>query len=202
MAGGVGHIREEEGKRIFYEKIPFRGKRMNELQMCLRREASELAEFHCMLARAELFERLGPLDEQLLSVREHQDLCLTVLADGGSVYFEPTAVVTVIPPPPLAWSDFPYFMLRWSEDWAVASLRHFNEKWGLGGEPNGAHLAWTRRRYLFMSQFHSLEILTRFIFGRRHPAWLKRRLLSLIERVLTPLFRLQYERSVRRPEQG
>ena len=188
VAGGVAHIREEQGKRIFHEEIPFRGRRLNELQMCLRREPSEVAEFHCMLARADLFERLGPLDEQLLSVREHQDLCLTVLAAGGSVYFEPTAVVTFVPPPPLSWSDFPYFMLRWSEAWTLTSLRHFHEKWALDSVPDDLHLAWTRRRYLFLSQFHSLEILTRFIFGRPHPSWLKRRLLSLIERALTPLF--------------
>ena len=141
-----------------------------------------------MLARADLFERLGPLDEQLLGVREHQELCLRVQAARGSIYFEPSGVVTFVPPPPLSWSDFPYFMLRWSEAWTLTSLRHFHEKWALDSVPDDLHLAWTRRRYLFLSQFHSLEILTHFIFGRPHPSWLKRRLLSLIERALTPLF--------------
>src|SRR5262249_46916059 len=28
------------------------------------------------------------------------------------------------------WRDLPYYMLRWSEAWNVASVRHFIEKWG------------------------------------------------------------------------
>ena len=48
---------------------------------------------------------------------------------GGSVYVEPKAVTSYVPPPPCEWWDLPYFMLRWSEAWNVASARHFNEKW-------------------------------------------------------------------------
>jgi hypothetical protein len=71
------------------------------------------------------------LDEGLLSVHEHIDFCLAVRNAGGSVYLEPKAVTTYVPPPPCKWWDLPFFMLRWSEEWNLATARHFNEKWGV-----------------------------------------------------------------------
>jgi len=56
---------------------------------------------------------------------------------GGTVYLEPEALVNWVTPPPLAWSELPYFMLRWSDAWNRASLRHFRQKWRLvEGDPN------------------------------------------------------------------
>src|SRR5262249_9201836 len=46
--------------------------------------------------------------------------------------FEPDSVVTYLPPPPFAWSDLPFYLLRWSEAWNRASLAHFARKWALG----------------------------------------------------------------------
>ena len=71
------------------------------------------------------------MDEELLSQHEHIDFCLSVRDAGGSVYIEPKAVTSYVPPPPCEWSDLPYFMLRWSETWNLATIRHFNQKWGV-----------------------------------------------------------------------
>jgi GT2 family glycosyltransferase len=87
-----------------------------------------------MLVRAEVFERVGPLDTRLFCSAEHIDLCLAVREAGGAVYFEPEAVVTYVPPPPLSWSDAAYFARRWSEAWNRATRRRFREKWGLGSD--------------------------------------------------------------------
>jgi hypothetical protein len=84
-----------------------------------------------MLVRTAIIEQTGPLDENLLSTREHLDFCMTVSQHGGKIYSERTSVVTYVPGPPFEWSDFPFFMLRWSDAWDFASLKHFCQKWDL-----------------------------------------------------------------------
>jgi hypothetical protein len=66
-----------------------------------------------------------------MSTPEHIDLCLAVREAGGTVYFEPSSIVTYVTPPPFAWTDLPYFFLRWSDAWTEASLEHFRNKWNL-----------------------------------------------------------------------
>ena len=74
------------------------------------------------------------LDEQLLSVNEHMDFCFEVRKAGGSVYMEPEALTSYVPPPRgCDWRDLPFFMLRWSDDWNQASASHFNQKHGFSG---------------------------------------------------------------------
>jgi hypothetical protein len=65
-----------------------------------------------MLVRTDVLgeRRLGPLDEGLLSMAEHTDLCLLVRQHGGEVYFEPNAVVTYITTGPLCRSDYAFFL--------------------------------------------------------------------------------------------
>jgi hypothetical protein len=80
--------------------------------------------------RTELFERMGPLDEGLLSVQEHADFFLTAQELGVTAFLEPRSVVTYVTAERLAPSDLPYFMLRWSVRWTTASMARFNAKWG------------------------------------------------------------------------
>jgi hypothetical protein len=131
MAGGKLHIRELQGKRILVEEQSLLNMPLFEVTFPLRREPSDYMEFHCMLVRTDIFDRIGSFDEDLLSVHEHIDFCLAVRNAGGSIYVEPKAVTTYIPPPPCEWWDIPYYMLRWSEAWNLASVRHFNKKWGV-----------------------------------------------------------------------
>ena len=175
MAGGILHIREEYGKRILYEKDYFAGKHITEVPIPLEREPREVVEFHCMLVRKEVFERLGLLDEKLLSVREHEDLCLAVQEAGGSIYLEPNAVVTYVHPPPLALSDLSYFMLRWSKTWIEASLQRFHTKWNLDMDKDHPHYNYLwNRRCLFFRQFtmpfRPLRKLVKRILSKRHEA--------------------------------
>jgi len=193
MAGGISHIRGEEGKRILWEKDHFSGMRLADVPISLQRGPCELVEFHCMLARTDVFDRLGPLDEELLSVREHDDLCLAVREAGGSIYVEPTAIVTYLPPPPLAWSDLSYYTLRWSEIWIEASLKHFHDKWNLDMDMDDPHYAWLRdRRYLFLGglseSFRSLRGFIRTVLGERRMAWMRQASLSLVESALNQFF--------------
>ena len=134
MAGGIARIETHDGRRVLREEHRWAGRRLSDVRQQLRREPTELLEFHCMLVRAEVFERVGPLDTRLLCSAEHIDLCLAVRQTGGAVYFEPEAVVTYVPPPPLPWSDAAYFARRWSEAWNQATRRRFREKWALGSD--------------------------------------------------------------------
>ena len=131
MAGGRAYIDEQQGVRRFYEIQRFWGEPLSQVRPRLHREPTEVIEFHCALVRTEVVRRLGPFDEQLMSALENPDLCMSVRAAGGDVYLEPAALVTYLPPPPCAWRDLPYFLLRWSEQWNRASLRRFREKWNL-----------------------------------------------------------------------
>jgi GT2 family glycosyltransferase len=131
MAGGDIEFDGEPGRRTFTTDHRFQGTALPDLPEPLKREPVDFIEFHCMLARRDVFEKLGPLDEKLMNTREHLDLCLKVREAGGEVYFEPESVVTYSTPPPVAVSDIPYFLVRWSEAWSRVSLEHFSEKYGL-----------------------------------------------------------------------
>jgi GT2 family glycosyltransferase len=108
-----------------------------EVRPQLRREPIDLVEFHCMLVRASAFDRMGPLDEKLLSFLDHVDFCLAARQAGGTVYFEPDAIATHLAPPPFAPMDVPYFLLRWSDAWLRPSIRHFACKHRLSARDRG-----------------------------------------------------------------
>ena len=133
MAGGVLRFKEQDGKRILYDEQYLFETKLDQIRDPLQRRAWDYAEFHCMLVRTDILQRLGPLDEKLLSLNEHIDVAMAVREAGGSVYIEPCAVTSYVPSPPYEWFDVPYFMLRWGELWNLATVRHFNEKWHVSG---------------------------------------------------------------------
>lgn len=139
----------EEVTRHLVEKIYFQGRRVAEMRDQFQRQPTSLAEFHCMLVRTEIFARIGALDEAMLNSKEHIDLCMTVAQAGGAIYFEPTAVVTYVPSPPRAWADIHFYMLRWSDEWELASFRRLREKWNLTEDryfkTHYRNLGWRRR---------------------------------------------------------
>ncbi|MDJ0619796.1 MAG: glycosyltransferase [Calothrix sp. MO_192.B10] len=132
FAGGESHIVTDiHGRRHLREKMYKQGHKVAELRPHLQRMETELAEFHCVLVRTEIFEQIGMLDEKMLNTKEHLDFCMMVAAAGGKVYFESDALVTYIPGPPLELTDMHFFMLRWSDAWTLESLKHIREKWNL-----------------------------------------------------------------------
>ncbi len=145
MVGGDARIVEEGGKRVFREQHRFSGKRLSELAGKLRRSETELAEFHCMLVRTDALRRLGPFDEGLLCSREHIDFCMLAREAGGRVFVEPEAVVSYVPAPPFAPSDIPFYLLRWSDEWGFATVRHFHRKWRLDNPDHELIESWIRR---------------------------------------------------------
>jgi GT2 family glycosyltransferase len=132
FAGGESHIWvDKTGRRRLREKMYDQGKGVGEIRDGIERNQTELAEFHCVLVRQSIFDRLVQLDEAMLNTKEHLDFCMSVREMGGTVYFEPASIVTYVPGPPLKWFDLHYYMLRWSDAWTLASLKHLQTKWNL-----------------------------------------------------------------------
>jgi GT2 family glycosyltransferase len=137
VAGGDARIWvDKTGKRRLREKIYFQGKRVEEIRSKLSRSLTEMVEFHCMLVRRSIFDQLGSLDEALLNTREHLDFCMLVREAGGTVYLEPDSLVTYVPGPPLEWTDLHFYMLRWSDEWELLSLKRLQEKWNVVEDGN------------------------------------------------------------------
>jgi glycosyltransferase involved in cell wall biosynthesis len=133
MAGGNLWLEESGDKRFLMDEQHLYDTPIAKVKTRLTRRQCDYIEFHCMLVRTDVFARTGPLDENLLNLHEERDFCMTVTDAGGTIYIEPKSVVTYVPPPPIEWWDLPYFMLRWSEDWSLRSVRAFNRKRGITG---------------------------------------------------------------------
>jgi GT2 family glycosyltransferase len=156
FAGGEAHVRMQEHvgrtRRHMVETIARQGQRLADVRDQLEREPTEVAEFHCLLARRDVFDKIGPFDEGLLSVRENLDFCMLVRGIGGTVYSEPASVITYLDSIPFKWSDMPFYVVRWSDEWTLASLHRLRDKWNLTEDAyftrQYKNLAWRRKEYL------------------------------------------------------
>jgi GT2 family glycosyltransferase len=121
-----GHI-----EQTMIDTIDRQGQRLADVRYELKRQRTSVAEFHCLLVRTAIFEKTGPFDEAMLTVRENLDFCLAVAAAGGAIYIEPASIITYLGYQPLAWRDLPYYLLRWNDRWTLSSLHRFRDKWQL-----------------------------------------------------------------------
>lgn len=88
------------------------------------------SEFHAVAVRRELVERIGGLDERLLSWFDHTDLALHHQRLGAAAWLVPEVTCRYLAPPPVALTDVPSFVLRWSRDWYERSLERLCAAWG------------------------------------------------------------------------
>ncbi|GAA6616691.1 glycosyltransferase family 2 protein [Scytonema sp. NUACC26] len=131
MVGGTSIFKEKGNRRWLVEKRPFMKLPLEKVASQLQRQATEILELHCIFARTETFDMLGKLDENLMSMGEESDFCMTVINAGKLIYVEPDSVISYVPPPPLVWSDLPFYFVRWSGAWCKKSVNHFKIKWNL-----------------------------------------------------------------------
>lgn len=124
----------ERGRRLLNEELNLHGEPVALVNPAI--VETQLCEFHCMLVRRDLIDRIGPLDEEMLATREHLDFCMSVSSIGGKMVLEPRSVVTYLDPwsVPLKLRDWPYFLVRWSESWQRRSIDRFLAKWGLDAD--------------------------------------------------------------------
>ncbi|MBW4621275.1 MAG: glycosyltransferase [Cyanosarcina radialis HA8281-LM2] len=167
FAGGESHlVRDAKDRLRLREKMYKQGQAVADVRPQLQRSSTELAEFHCVLVRTEIFQAIGPFDETMLNTKEHLDFCMTVDRAGGTVYFEPDSIVTYVPTAPLKFTDLHFYMLRWSDAWELATLNRLREKWHLAEDGYFKHkykaLGWRRRDTILM------PIIRRLTLGIRH----------------------------------
>lgn len=155
QAGGTLSFVEEGGERVLRERHHHAGTHVSALPATLERGPCDVVEFHTMLIRRDVLQRIGPLDERL-TTREHVDLCLAAQRAGVTIWFEPAAVMTYVAPPPFAWSDVGYFRRRWSRSAALASLQYFALKWGVAVEHRHRVFLARHRRRLVVALLPSL----------------------------------------------
>lgn len=179
-AGGELAFEGEFGRRVAVQRNVFKFQKLEAPDEPLVRRTFDYVEFHCVLVRSDVFHKIGPLDEELYSTREHIDLCLRVREAGGRVYGEPASVIAYLRPPPLHWGDLRFFMRRWSEAWNLRSLRHFAAKYGLDPAYVERHKAMRKRRRLV---FEPLRARVRRHLGEDAAARLVERLYRLELRV-------------------
>lgn len=189
----------EQDERSFIEDMVAHGQAVSSVEDNLKRQETGFCEFHCVLARRNVFDRIGPLDENMLSTKEHIDFSMSVRQTGGKVWFEPASVVTYVFPcraKPLTPSDWPYFALRWSDSWGARTLQYFYQKWRLA-LPDG-YIAAKKRIYktrrkqgIIMPMIFMLPIM------QKNPKTAKTlsRFLSPIERVVNHAWVQMFERS-------
>ncbi len=160
-AGGEAHIMSQgegvDARRYIHARLYYRGQRLKKVQSQLKRQPTELAEFHCMMVRTEIFEKIGLLDESIMNTKEHADFCMTVTQAGGTVYLEPSSLVTYVPGLSFHWSDLHFYMLRWSDAWGIASLKRLRDKWNLSNDEYGiGYLVWRRKMAIIRPLMQSL----------------------------------------------
>ena len=185
LAGGEARIilevNNEIVRRKVHEKHYFVNRPVAEVKDQLQRRQCEFAEFHCMLVRTDIFQTIGQLDEKLLSTREHIDFCCTITSLGGSIYCEPSSVITYVPAKNFALSDIPYFMVRWSDRWEIASLEHFAQKWNLTKQDK-----YFKKRYKRLGHRRHQALLRplvkQFSFGG-YATWLEKLLVAIERKV-------------------
>lgn len=190
MAGGLAYIREENGRRICHVEDFLEHQRLYDIKETLFRQETELLEFHCMLVRRSVLDRIGSLDEGFKNTREHIDFCMTLRAAGEKVFLEPAAHIAYRRPPPFALSDLPFFMLRWGEAWTRATLDHYHRKWNLQADETDQTLSWTKKqRYRFLEPFLSKFLSIMFkALGRRRTRRLIQITLFPIEGIINRFF--------------
>ena len=193
---------DPEAGRAFVETMHGHRDKVADWEGRLERQETGMCEFHCALARRDVFDRVGPLDEAMLSTKEHIDFCMMVKQSGGTVWFEPSSIITYVFPcraRPMEPEDWPFFSLRWSNAYGARSLEHFIDKWGLrtpDGYVDSKRMIYIMRRYQ--------GILTPMMFRvpglRKNPALAKRaaRAVMFPERLMNAWLVARQDRHLKR----
>lgn len=189
-------------QKMFTEVMHGHGEKVADWEGRLVAQETGMCEFHCALVRRSAFERVGGLDEKMLSTKEHIDFCMTVKQSGGTVWFEPASVITYVFPcraRPMDTDDWPFFAIRWSNAHGARSLDHFIAKWNLDPDPD--YVARKKQIYRLRRLQGILVPLYRKVPLLNRNDWLTRkaaRYSMLPERIVNNLLVLLNDRASRR----
>jgi GT2 family glycosyltransferase len=109
----------------------FAGCRVADIAGQLSRAPSDYGALSCVLARRDLLQRVGPLDEEMLGGLADLDLALAVRAAGAAIELEPRSTVIRQDAGEPTLADARQAGLLWSDDRSRRSLDRFAAKWRL-----------------------------------------------------------------------
>lgn len=141
-AGGHLHARRNDGRITLSEKHRLMNRPMNELSLNELNVDNHVCEFHCMMVRRSLLDKMGGLDERLIT-REQMDFALRALMLGAKVTFAQDAVVTYMAMEDFDEIDLEYHLFRWSDRFVVESMDAFEETWKVSLERDRIRHGWT-----------------------------------------------------------
>lgn len=123
-----------------------------------KRKPSEFFEWHCVLFRRTLLDKVGPLDD--LNISEHLDYVLRMEKAGERIVLEPKAVVAYNYERiwKLRGADRKYLLYRWGIEKAERSLERFREKWNLSPESTARRFSWVKG--------HTAKVRSTFLIPR------------------------------------
>ncbi|EGJ34108.1 MULTISPECIES: glycosyltransferase [Moorena] len=110
------------------------------------RRTMKFIETHCMLFRTEVFDRIGEFDESI-TAQEEVDVSLALYDKQVPIVFEPKAVVTFLPPPPIYPDEKEYYYLKWNPDTYRQDYLHVAKKCNLDNPPSAMGVVTARRKY-------------------------------------------------------
>jgi hypothetical protein len=122
----------EAGRRDYRETLYLQGQTREVAAASLVRRRTRTCEFHCVMVRRSVFDRIGLFDPAVVS-KEHLDFSWRLARAGCTIWVEPKAVVTFLVPSdndPVKVADLPYFLLRWSPTWQRRSHDILKQRWG------------------------------------------------------------------------
>ena len=127
---GEMEIRKPDQASRVYHDLHFNAHvPLKDVQHSLKRQETQVVEFHAMLVAMEAIEKLGTFDAELANMYEYADMCLMVRNAGQRVMLEPTSIVTYFPPTRLDRQDRYFFELRWGEAWTELSKKRLSQKY-------------------------------------------------------------------------
>lgn len=133
-----------DGLRTVEEHHQFMNKSIGEVDVSSLGIDNEVVEFHCFLARKSFLDRLGGLDERLIT-REQIDYGLRARLLGAKVTFEPAARVTYMAKKAFGMADLAYLSFRWNDAQAIEAMTAFENNWGIHIDKNRVLNTWIRK---------------------------------------------------------
>lgn len=144
-----GHLKRthKNGRTLLREVHRFADRKVSQVREELdapQAVKNEVTEFHGALIRRSFFEKVGGLDERLIT-REHIDLALRIKAHGACITFEKDAVLTYNAFVPFTAVDLDYHFFRWADHRVVQSLQSFEETWGIPADHRVVRFHWIQK---------------------------------------------------------
>jgi hypothetical protein len=162
-AGGMLELRRLGGKVVIKENHRLMDTPIANFSDEAAPPENQVGEFHCILVRRSLMEKIGPLGERLIT-REQMDFALRCLSQQAVVRFEKKSIVTYSAKVKFSREDLANHLFRWADVLAVQSISAFEGSWGIELDQDRIRFNWIANHR--MRAFNSCFPFRRRVLGR------------------------------------